>query len=158
MLFVRRTRHTLRSAEFGFFGVVVYTRRHTPRFCGQERSAGDAVRVLMTSLPRRISCCTVGISKKNPFTAPGEMSGPVLGEREGSRDARDVKRCLGECRSRRREGGPHTPIFFSVPVHDHGAGRSVVGAGAGPPADKAFPATFCRIGGLVSGAASQRHS
>jgi len=24
----------LRSAEFGFFGVVVYTRVHTPRFCG----------------------------------------------------------------------------------------------------------------------------
>src|SRR3954466_14580634 len=34
MPFVRRTRQTLRSAEFGFFGVVVYTRVHTPRFCG----------------------------------------------------------------------------------------------------------------------------
>src|SRR6476659_10195295 len=32
--FVRRTRATLRSAEFGFFGVVVYTRVHTPRVCG----------------------------------------------------------------------------------------------------------------------------
>ena len=32
---VRRTRHTLRSAEFGFLGVVVYTRVHTPRLCGQ---------------------------------------------------------------------------------------------------------------------------
>jgi hypothetical protein len=29
-----------RSAEFGFFGVVVYTRVHTPRFCGQFSSAG----------------------------------------------------------------------------------------------------------------------
>src|SRR4051794_30987843 len=29
-----RTRATLRSAEFGFFGVVVYTRVQTPRFCG----------------------------------------------------------------------------------------------------------------------------
>src|SRR6476659_5013669 len=29
-----RTRTTLRSAEFGFFGVVVYTRVHTPRRCG----------------------------------------------------------------------------------------------------------------------------
>src|SRR5439155_21620300 len=29
-----RTRATLRSAEFGFFGVVVYTRVHTPRRCG----------------------------------------------------------------------------------------------------------------------------
>src|SRR5450432_2144784 len=91
MLFVRRTRHTLRSAEFGFFGVVVYTRRHTPRFCGQERSAGDAVRVLMTSLPRRISCCTVGIEKKPFYGRVNE--GPVLGEREGSRGAYHVKRC-----------------------------------------------------------------
>src|SRR3982751_6569229 len=31
---VRRTRQTLRSAEFGFFGVVVYTRVQTPRRCG----------------------------------------------------------------------------------------------------------------------------
>src|SRR3954466_11687819 len=31
---VIRTRATLRSAEFGFFGVVVYTRVHTPRRCG----------------------------------------------------------------------------------------------------------------------------
>src|SRR4026209_383078 len=29
-----RTRATLRSAEFGFFGVVVYTRGNTPRRCG----------------------------------------------------------------------------------------------------------------------------
>src|ERR671916_1813804 len=30
----RRTRQTLRRAEFGFFGVVVYTRVQTPRRCG----------------------------------------------------------------------------------------------------------------------------
>ena len=29
-----------RSAEFGFFGVVVYTRVQTPRFCGEPASAG----------------------------------------------------------------------------------------------------------------------
>src|SRR4051795_6636846 len=34
MEFVRRTRATLRSAEFGFFGVVVYTRVQTPRRWG----------------------------------------------------------------------------------------------------------------------------
>src|SRR3954451_5538940 len=32
--FVSRTRATLRSAEFGFLGVVVYTRVHTPRRWG----------------------------------------------------------------------------------------------------------------------------
>jgi hypothetical protein len=31
---------TLRSAELGFFGVVVYTRVHTPRFCGHASKAG----------------------------------------------------------------------------------------------------------------------
>jgi hypothetical protein len=30
----------LRSAEFGFFGVVVYTRVQTPRFWGEPPSAG----------------------------------------------------------------------------------------------------------------------
>ena len=39
MPFVRRTRATLRSAEFGFFGVWVKTRTHTPRFCGLFCSA-----------------------------------------------------------------------------------------------------------------------
>src|SRR5437764_14593043 len=35
-----RTRATLRSAEFGFLGVIVLTCRHTPRFCGQPCMAG----------------------------------------------------------------------------------------------------------------------
>src|SRR4029450_12818608 len=34
MPLVRRTRAILRSAEFGFFGVIVRTWRQTPRFCG----------------------------------------------------------------------------------------------------------------------------
>ena len=34
MPFVSLTRATLRRAEFGFFGVVVYTRVQTPRRCG----------------------------------------------------------------------------------------------------------------------------
>src|SRR3990172_13416620 len=35
MLLDSRTRATLRSAEFGFFGVTVRTCVHTPRFCGE---------------------------------------------------------------------------------------------------------------------------
>jgi hypothetical protein len=50
MPLVSRTRATLRSAEFGFFGVTVYTRVQTPRFCGAPRSAG--VLVLPTALTR----------------------------------------------------------------------------------------------------------
>src|SRR6478735_11834296 len=33
-MFVSLTRAILRSAEFGFLGVIVRTCRHTPRFCG----------------------------------------------------------------------------------------------------------------------------
>src|SRR5688572_30630890 len=44
----RRTRATLRIAEFGFFGVVAYTRVHTPRFCGDAPSAGTFVFSLLT--------------------------------------------------------------------------------------------------------------
>jgi hypothetical protein len=41
--FVKRTLATFRNAELGFFGVVVYTRTHTPRRCGAPFNAGDLV-------------------------------------------------------------------------------------------------------------------
>src|SRR5699024_7943158 len=56
----RRTRATLRSAEFGFFGVVVYTRVHTPRRIGRESSAGEPTRFAFGVRPLRTSCCIVG--------------------------------------------------------------------------------------------------
>src|SRR6478609_6903710 len=61
MPLVSRTRATLRSAEFGFLGVTVYTRVQTPRFCGAPRSAG--VLVFATALTRglRTSWLIVGI-------------------------------------------------------------------------------------------------
>src|SRR5580693_183035 len=58
--FVKRTRATLRNAEFGFFGVCVYTRMHTPRFSGQPASAGDLVLTRTFSRPIRTSCENVG--------------------------------------------------------------------------------------------------
>jgi hypothetical protein len=51
MPFVSRTRATFRSAEFGFLGVVVYTRMQTPRFCGQDLSAGLFVLLAAMDLP-----------------------------------------------------------------------------------------------------------
>src|SRR5215213_8536313 len=56
-----RTRATLRSAEFGFLGVVVYTRVHTPRFCGLFRIAGDLLLVMSVWRPLRTSWLIVGI-------------------------------------------------------------------------------------------------
>src|SRR5258708_6251655 len=58
--FVSRTRATLRSAEFGFFGVCVYTRMHTPRFSGQPASAGDFVFMRTASRPILTNCENVG--------------------------------------------------------------------------------------------------
>jgi len=40
ILLVKRTFATFLNAEFGFFGVVVYTRVHTPRRCGQASRGG----------------------------------------------------------------------------------------------------------------------
>src|SRR5579871_4961494 len=53
--FVRRTLATLRSAEFGFFGVVVYTRVHTPRRWGQSCKAGLLLFVVSDVRPLRTS-------------------------------------------------------------------------------------------------------
>src|SRR6201992_4265139 len=64
MPFVRRARATLRSAEFGFFGVVVYTRTQTPRRCGQALSAGEAVFHRCALRPNFTSWLIVGIRSK----------------------------------------------------------------------------------------------
>src|SRR5687768_13170126 len=65
---VRRTLATLRRAEFGFFGVVVYTRVQTPRFCGFCSIAGTLDLAFCGSRPLRISWLIVGM-KPSPFIA-----------------------------------------------------------------------------------------
>src|SRR6266576_6013053 len=67
--FVSRTRATLRSAEFGFLGVVVYTRVQTPRFCGAPRRAGVFTLAFGAVRPLRTSRFTVGIAVA---ASPGE--------------------------------------------------------------------------------------
>src|SRR6201996_3075663 len=71
MPLVRRTRATLRRAEFGFFGVVVYTRVHTPRRCGLPLRAGVLVLAVFSWRPFRTSCWIVGTespSSRVPLT------------------------------------------------------------------------------------------
>ncbi|MNY73892.1 hypothetical protein D3C86_2127860 [compost metagenome] len=48
---VRRTLATLRRAELGFLGVVVYTRVHTPRRCGEFSIAGLLDLIVSTERP-----------------------------------------------------------------------------------------------------------
>src|SRR5471032_261085 len=57
---VSRTRATLRSAEFGFFGVWVKTRVQTPRRCGELLSAGVLVFSGLVCRPLRTSWAIVG--------------------------------------------------------------------------------------------------
>src|ERR687892_260519 len=66
MPLVNRTRATLRSAEFGFFGVWVKTRTQTPRFCGLTCSAGLFVLVTIFFRPWRTSWLIVGIRSDDP--------------------------------------------------------------------------------------------
>src|SRR5688572_19932901 len=83
MPLVRRTRATLRNAEFGFFGVVVYTRTHTPRFCGQALSAGAAVLWLILRRPNFTSWLIVGISVRvlgSFFSTEDTRRSPVEGD------------------------------------------------------------------------------
>src|SRR4029079_19419276 len=76
MPFVRRTRATLRSAEFGFFGVCVKTRTHTPRFCGLSCRAGLFVLLTICFLPARTSWLIVGINKQSRQAASAQHRGP----------------------------------------------------------------------------------
>ena len=47
---------TLRIAEFGFLGVVVYTRVQTPACCGFAFRAGALVLVTLGERPLRTNC------------------------------------------------------------------------------------------------------
>src|SRR6266852_3959350 len=67
MPLVSLTRATLRRAEFGFLGVVVYTRVQTPRFWGHSRRAGLLPLIFNFSRPLRISWLIVGMKPKVPF-------------------------------------------------------------------------------------------
>ena len=58
---LKRTRVILRRAEFGFFGVIVRTCRHTPRFCGQRSSTGDLENFRFGRRRLRTSWLIVGI-------------------------------------------------------------------------------------------------
>src|SRR5215203_4189149 len=75
MPLVRRTRATLRSAEFGFFGVVVYTRVQTPRRWGEPFSAGVVVLTTLSSRPLRTSWLIVGMGGLDLLPALGRAVG-----------------------------------------------------------------------------------
>ena len=106
--FVSRTRAIFRSAEFGFLGVIVDTRVHTPRFCGAPWSAGVLVFSRLDVRPLRISWLTVGnespkeekeayrvVTCKNPARANAlaAQDGMVANMRLQSRDLGYLQEC-----------------------------------------------------------------
>src|SRR4029450_2535169 len=101
--FVSLTRATLRSAEFGFFGVVVYTRMHTPRFCGHACIAGVFDFLRTASRPCRTSWLMVGMTLHRRFR---RQNSHFIAERP--RIVKDL-----EIGARFGHGGPHdwrTPL------------------------------------------------
>src|SRR6056297_1606088 len=66
--FVNRTFATFRRAEFGFLGVVVYTRVQTPLFCGQESKARDLLAMLIFFLPFFTNWFIVGILSSGSYS------------------------------------------------------------------------------------------
>src|SRR4051794_25658272 len=78
MPLVRRTRATFRSAEFGFFGVVVYTRVQTPRRWGEPFNAGVLVFSTLSSRPLRTSWLIVGMGGLDLLPALGRASDVLL--------------------------------------------------------------------------------
>src|SRR5215212_8310634 len=81
MPLVRRTRATLRSAEFGFFGVLVYTRVHTPRRWGAPFRAAVLPLAGFDSRPLRTSCWMVGTGVLRSGGAEGGGSGDLARNR-----------------------------------------------------------------------------
>src|SRR5947207_8840347 len=108
---VRRTFATLRSAEFGFFGVVVYTRVHTPRRCGPPCSAGDLDFVGSVSRPWRTSWLMVGIGNLFPFEVTSFRTNRSASKRGPECRERGVLRWAGPAKSAAESAEKPSIIF-----------------------------------------------
>src|SRR5918994_3470060 len=116
---VSRTRATLRSAEFGFFGVVVYTRVQTPRRWGAatfflrplpDFRPGVASFFVFGWRPLRISCEVVGMR-------PGRVA-PLIGRSACvSGDSPDAAGAGSQQDRRHAPTPPDLPHDRSLPVH-----------------------------------------
>src|SRR5438874_2557315 len=69
---------TLRRAEFGFLGVWVYTRVHTPRRCGAPFRAGVLVLSTLESRPFRTSWAMVGTKDDLSGSPTPASAGPSM--------------------------------------------------------------------------------
>src|SRR5690606_593043 len=125
----RRTRAYLRSAEFGFFGVIVPTRVQTPRFCGEfwEISslrkllypycrAGAADLDCLRFRPFRISWLIVGkYATSSPSNSRPQNQAVHLWTKEGHRP-------FAHNRYASRKSGMHLPHHPMAPDRNKRAG------------------------------------
>src|ERR671937_2834584 len=127
MPLVSRTRATLRRAEFGFLGVVVYTRVHTPRRCGAatrrlrprpDLSPGVASFFFGALRPFRTSCEVVGMRRTMLAT---KIARPMTAEPIFSSASAGVFEPTGHAR------GPWDPDA----LHGGGPAPPLGGAGSG---------------------------
>src|SRR5690242_12041320 len=112
---VNRTRATLRRAEFGLRGVVVYTRVHTPRRCGLPFSAGVLVLLVFAWRPLRTSCWMVGIRAFVSLRPPGAAAPVSLATRPSTPAVGRVASAQGPGRTRDWPEG----LFSSAPWSGH---------------------------------------
>src|SRR5215470_4232491 len=94
---VRRTRATLRSAEFGFFGVWVNTRVQTPRRWGEPLSAGVFDFSGFVSRPLRTSCWIVGTELLRASNRLRDLAGRTMGQGGGGNSGEDRLRADPPC-------------------------------------------------------------
>ncbi len=95
---LNRTRVIFRSAEFGFFGVIVRTCKQTPCFCGHFSSTGDLLWLFLSLRRLRTSWLMVGIERDfwggefhaNDWTQPALR----MGRRIGIRSDLEQKTCF----------------------------------------------------------------
>src|ERR1700722_4257496 len=111
---VRRTLATLRSAEFGFFGVVVKTRVQTPLRWGAPFRAGVFVLVGLVARPLRTSCSIVGTRSTPVLLLYGAGRRLLMGAWPGPRRRSPEK---GERKMVHARVGPHNrphPCVFRL--------------------------------------------
>src|SRR3954470_8484549 len=137
-----RTRATLRSAEFGFFGVVVYTRVQTPRRCG---AATFFLRPLPDLRPGVDSFLDFGVRPlRTSWLVVGMRRAMVAKSRRAPRPGGGIFAPLSVGRGRDGGGGEFLGLSDprAPPMNNDGAGMlpprtraETVGAGSLPKTD-----------------------
>src|SRR5262249_28549738 len=123
-----------------FFGVVVYTRVHTPRRCGLPLSAGVLVLLVFACRPLRTSCWIVGI----PASSLPVLSLPSAVTPGRPRPCLSCSRLLYRFASPRSSALPRPPRSGVSPNHYPARWRFAPAAGLFTQLGKPSPGVCAR--------------